>query len=213
MPPRALSSNPSPARPRLTAVVDHERTQSRRSLLGTADAKNNIVARRDPRQSRKRGAAGGAPSSPMASPAMPADSLAALDSDGSPRHLVVDALNLLTDYFIPDFRGASKGDAWTMLAVLRRRVAGFLEACANTTPAMGALNPAAIAPATPQPINTSVVRTPPVACRRKLPIVAPKCTSGPYCPTDAPPLAEMKAASVEPNPARTSSSLSVRCAA
>ena len=72
----------------------------------------------------------------MASPAMPADSLAALDSDGSPRHLVVDALNLLTDYFIPDFRGASKGDAWTMLAVLRRRVAGFLEACANTTPAL-----------------------------------------------------------------------------
>ena len=50
---------------------------------------------------------------------MPADSLAALDSDGSPRHLVVDALNLLTDYFIPDFRGA-----------------GFLEACANTTPAL-----------------------------------------------------------------------------
>ena len=72
----------------------------------------------------------------MASPAMPADSLAALDSDGSPRHLVVDALNLLTDYFLPDFRGASKGDAWTMLAVLRRRVAGFLEACANTTPAL-----------------------------------------------------------------------------
>ena len=67
---------------------------------------------------------------------MPADSLAALDSDGSPRHLVVDALNLLTDYFLPDFRGASKGDAWTMLAVLRRRVAGFLEACANTTPAL-----------------------------------------------------------------------------
>lgn len=67
---------------------------------------------------------------------MPADSLAALDSDGSPRHLVVDALNLLTDYFLPDFRGACKGDAWTMLAVLRRRVAGFLEACANTTPAL-----------------------------------------------------------------------------
>ena len=54
--------------------------------------------------------------------------------------------------------------------------------------------------ATPQPIKTSVVRTPPVTCRRKLPIVAPKCTSGPYCPTEAPPLAEMKAASVEPNP-------------
>jgi len=72
----------------------------------------------------------------MASPAMPADSLAALDSDGSPRHLVVDALNLLTDYFLPDDRGAAKGDAWTMLAVMQRRVAGFLEACANTTPAL-----------------------------------------------------------------------------
>jgi heme-degrading monooxygenase HmoA len=67
---------------------------------------------------------------------MPADSLAALDSDGSPRHLVVDALNLLTDYFLPDDRGAAKGDAWTMLAVMQRRVAGFLEACANTTPAL-----------------------------------------------------------------------------
>ena len=34
---------------------------------------------------------------------------------------------------------------------------------AKITPAIGALNPAAIAPATPQPMNTSVVRTPPVA--------------------------------------------------
>ena len=67
---------------------------------------------------------------------MPADSIAALDSDGSPRHLVVDALNLLGSYFLPDDLGASKGDAWTMLAVMRRRVAGFLEACANTTPAL-----------------------------------------------------------------------------
>ena len=81
-------------------------------------------------------AAGGAASSPMASPAMPADSLAALDSDGSPRHLVVDALNLLNDYFLPNDRGAAKCDAWTMLAVMQRRVAGFLEACANTTPAL-----------------------------------------------------------------------------
>lgn len=82
-------------------------------------------------------AAGGAASSPMASSAMPADSLAALDSDGSPRHLVVDALNLLTDYFLPVDRGAApKSDAWTLLAVMQRRVAGFLEACANTTPAL-----------------------------------------------------------------------------
>ena len=88
-----------------------------------------------------------------------------------------------------------------------------MASCAKISPAMGALKPAAIAPATPHPMNTSVVSTPPVICRRKLPIVAPKCTSGPYCPTDAPPLAEMKAASVDPKPARTSSSLSARCAA
>ena len=72
----------------------------------------------------------------MASSAKPVDSLAALDSDGSPRHLVVDALNLLGSYFLADDHGASKGDAWTMLAVMRRRVAGFLEACASTTPTL-----------------------------------------------------------------------------
>ena len=85
--------------------------------------------------------------------------------------------------------------------------------CAKTIPAIGALNPAAMAPATPQPINMSVLSAPPVVCLRKLPIVAPKCTSGPYWPTDAPPLAEMKAARVDPKPDFTSSSLSLRCAA
>ena len=50
---------------------------------------------------------------------------------------MVDALNLLTDYFLPVDRGAApKSDAWTLLAVMQRRVAGFLEACANTTPAL-----------------------------------------------------------------------------
>ena len=44
-------------------------------------------------------------------------------------------------------------------------------------------------------------------------IVAPKWTNGPYCPTDAPPPAEIRAARVEPKPALMSSSLSVRCAA
>ena len=138
MPPRARSSNPSPARSRLTAVAERSKpvvaarnfskpptrkvTSSHVEILGTVSEAR---------------AAGGAASSPMASSAMPADSLAALDSDGSPRHLVVDALNLLTDYFLPVDRGAApKSDAWTMLAVMQRRVAGFLEACANTTPAL-----------------------------------------------------------------------------
>ena len=44
---------------------------------------------------------------------------------------------------------------------------------ANTTPAIGALNPAAIAPATPQPMNTSVDIFEPIILQ-KLPIVAPK---------------------------------------
>ena len=90
-----------------------------------------------------------------------------------------------------------------------RRIAS----CAKTIPAIGALKPAAMAPATPQPMNISVLSTPPVVCRKKLPIVAPKWTSGPYWPTDAPPLAEMKAASVDPKPDLISSSLSLRCAA
>ena len=40
---------------------------------------------------------------------------------------------------------------------------------ANTTPAIGALKPAAIAPATPQPMKTSVVRNRPEIWRRALP--------------------------------------------
>ena len=88
-----------------------------------------------------------------------------------------------------------------------------MASCANTTPAIGALKPAAIAPATPHPMNTSVVSMPPVSARNALPMVAPKWTSGPYWPTDAPPPAEISAANVEPNPERISSSLSVRWAA
>ena len=34
--------------------------------------------------------------------------------------------------------------------------------------------------------------------------VEPKWTNGPYCPTEAPPLAEINAASVDPRPRRTS---------
>ena len=98
-------------------------------------------------------------------------------------------------------------------AIARMEKCRRTASCAKTIPAIGALKPAAIAPATPQPMNISVLSTPPVVCRKKLPIVAPKWTSGPYWPTDAPPLAEMKAASVDPKPDLTSSSLSLRCAA
>ena len=37
--------------------------------------------------------------------------------------------------------------------------------------------------------------------------VAPKCTNGPYWPTDAPPLAEINAENVERNPVFTSNSV------
>ena len=67
------------------------------------------------------------------------DSLATIGSDGSPRFLVVDALNLLTEYFLGTDAlgpGAQKNgiDAWTLLEVMQRRVAGFLDACASSTP-------------------------------------------------------------------------------
>ena len=76
--------------------------------------------------------------------------------------------------------------------------------CAKIIPAMGALNPEEIAAATPQAIKTS--------CLTKLrenfviivEIVAPKWTRGPYWPTEAPALAEINAASVEPRPTFTS---------
>ena len=67
-------------------------------------------------------------------PPHPADSLAALHSDGSPRHLVVDALNLLNSYFLPIDDAPAGTSAWTLLEVMQKRVIGFLTACSNTTP-------------------------------------------------------------------------------
>ena len=55
-----------------------------------------------------------------------------------------------------------------------------IASCAKITPTIGALNPAEIAAATPQPINTSVENLFPVICLSILPKVAPKCTKGPY---------------------------------
>ena len=83
--------------------------------------------------------------------------------------------------------------------------------CAKIMPPIGALNPADIAAATPQLIKTSggIILTL-VICERKLAILAPKFTNGPYWPTGAPALNETSAAKVDPTPRFKSSSLSVR---
>ena len=78
---------------------------------------------------------------------------------------------------------------------------------------MGAPKPDEIAPATPHPMNISAVIGVMNFSLSHEPIVAPKCTIGPYCPTEAPPAAEKNAAKVLSKPALTFSSLSSRCAA
>ena len=72
---------------------------------------------------------------------------------------------------------------------------------------MGELKPAEIAAATPQPMKMSFDKSPGIFLLRKFPIVPPKWTNGPYCPTDAPPLAEIKAENVERNPVFVSNSV------
>ena len=71
---------------------------------------------------------------------------------------------------------------------------------AKTSPAIGALKPADIAAATPHPIKMPGGNLFEVKFSKKVATVAPKWTSGPYWPTEAPPLAEINAVSVEPNP-------------
>ena len=65
-------------------------------------------------------------------------------------------------------------------------------------PAIGALKPAEIAAATPQPINTSLLK---LSFAKKLenmtPIVPPRCTIGPYWPREAPPARDMNDAKTE----------------
>jgi|AntAceMinimDraft_5_1070358.scaffolds.fasta_scaffold25424_2 hypothetical protein len=46
--------------------------------------------------------------------------------------LVIDALNLLTSYFLPVEETADDADAWTLLRVMEGRVGGFLHACENS---------------------------------------------------------------------------------
>ena len=57
----------------------------------------------------------------------------------------------------------------------------------------GGIKPAEIAAATPQPMKMSFDKSPGILLLIKFPIVPPRWTNGPYCPTDAPPLAEIKA--------------------
>ena len=53
--------------------------------------------------------------------------------------------------------------------------------CANTIPAIGELNPAEIAAATPQPIRISLPRFKPLSqLDKKHPNEPPMCTIGPY---------------------------------
>ena len=68
-------------------------------------------------------------------------------------------------------------------------------------PASGAPNPAEIAAATPLPIIMSCGILGMKLCLLiNEDTVAPKCTKGPYMPTDAPPLIEINEARVDPKP-------------
>ena len=79
-------------------------------------------------------------------------------------------------------------------------------------PPIGELKPAEIAAATPHPIKMSFDNSLGTFLFMRFPIVPPRCTNGPYCPTDAPPLAEMKAENVDKKPVLASSSLVGLCA-
>ena len=78
---------------------------------------------------------------------------------------------------------------------------------ANIIPPIGELKPAEMAAATPQPMKISFDKRAGTCLFIKLPIVPPKCTNGPYWPTEAPPLAEINAENVERNPVFTSNSV------
>jgi len=90
---------------------------------------------------------------------------------------------------------------------IAKAATAFIEKClktvswANIIPAIGAPKPAEIAAATPLPIIISCGILGIKDCFLiNEDTVAPKCTKGPYIPTDAPPLIDMNDANVEPNP-------------
>ena len=87
-----------------------------------------------------------------------------------------------------------------------------IASCANIIPAIGALKPAEIAAATPQPIKISFDNSPLIFLLIKFPIVPPRCTKGPYWPTDAPPPADIKAENVDRKPVLISNSVVGLCA-
>ena len=81
-------------------------------------------------------------------------------------------------------------------------------------PAIGALKTDDIAAATPAPIIISCgILGINFLLLRNVAQVAPKCTNGPYIPTEAPPLIEKKQAIVERKPAFISSVPPFWCAA
>ena len=82
---------------------------------------------------------------------------------------------------------------------------------AKITPAMGAPNPADIAAAAPQATYTSGFSFVGSTVRMSAPTEEPKWSTGPYCPTDAPPLAEINAAVVDKNPSLTGKGVEARC--
>ena len=83
---------------------------------------------------------------------------------------------------------------------------------AKIIPPIGELNPADIAAATPHPIKISFESKPGSTLFKILPIVPPRWTKGPYCPTDAPPLADTNAAKVDKKPVFGSSCSEGLCA-
>ena len=82
---------------------------------------------------------------------------------------------------------------------------------AKTTPAIGATNPADIAAAAPQATYTSGFNFVGSTDLTSAPTEEPKWSTGPYWPTDAPPLAEINAAVVDKNPSRTGKGVETRC--
>ena len=103
---------------------------------------------------------------------------------------------------------------------MARAATAFIEKClktvswANIIPAKGAPNPADIAAATPLPIIISWGIFGINFCRLiNEDTVAPKCTRGPYIPTEAPPLIDINEANVDPKPPFKSKIPALWCAA
>ena len=71
-------------------------------------------------------------------------------------------------------------DAMDIGAMALREKCRRMASCAKSIPASGALKPAAIAAATPHPINMSGLILSLKKFLMNRPIVDPKCTSGPY---------------------------------